>query len=75
VLFFGQVGNLRRKWAGVILVAGILAAIAMGATLGIQGPGFAQGVVSGVAPDPTLPKPFRVYRSLESYDDIEVPPD
>src|SRR6202044_646011 len=63
---------LRRKWAGVILVAGILAAIATAATVAPQMP----RAVSSVAPPyPTLPKPFRVYRSLEAYDDIEVPPD
>jgi len=70
------VGYLRRKWAGVILVAGILAAIAAAATVATQVPRVVSSGVSGVAPpDPTLPKPFRVYRSLESYDDIEVPPD
>ncbi len=62
---------MRRKWAGGILVAGILAAIATAATVATQVP----GVVQGMMPDPTLPKPFRVYRSLEAYDDIDVPPD
>jgi hypothetical protein len=61
------VGYLRRKWAGVILAAVILAAIAAAATVGSQD--------STPQRDPTLPRPFRVYRSLEAYDNIEVPPD
>ena len=28
----------------------------------------------GPPPDPSLPRPFRVYGSLEAYDNIEIPP-
>jgi hypothetical protein len=59
---------LRSKWAGIILVACILAAIATASTIATQ-------TTPGITADPTLPKPFRVYRSLEAYDDIDVPPD
>ena len=44
-----------------------VAALGLAATVSIQD--------SRSTPDPTLPRPFRVYRSLEAYDNIEVPPD
>ncbi len=61
------VGYWRQRSAGIVLIGCVLAAICAAAVIGLEGP--------RASADPTLPKPFRVYRSLESYDDIEVPPD
>ena len=58
---------LRQPWAGVVLAAGFLAAVGVAATVGIP--------AAAPVPDPTLPKPFRVYPSLEAYDNVEIPPD
>ncbi len=44
-----------------------VAALGLAATVNLQD--------SQVERDPTLPRPFRVYRSLEAYDNVEVPPD
>jgi hypothetical protein len=63
---------LRAAGVPVLFLSATFAAVlAMATTSGIT-PSIGH---DGAAVDPTLPRPFRVYRSLESYDDIEVPPD
>jgi len=80
------VGYWRQKRTGVALVALVTVAIgafAAAATIGAGSSGRRSSdqessgpESSGNAPpDPTLPRPFRVYRSLEAYDNVEVPPD
>jgi hypothetical protein len=62
---------LRQNRAEVALLAIALAAIAAVAAVAAQ----SSAAMPGIAPDPTLPRPFRVYGSLEAYDNIEIPPD
>ena len=60
-------GWLPKRWTGVALAAGLLAVAGTAATIAVE--------QSRSAIDPTLPRPFRVYRSLEAYDNVDVPPD
>ncbi|HVW07288.1 MAG TPA: DUF4159 domain-containing protein [Bryobacteraceae bacterium] len=60
---------MSRRWGVALATGALLAALAFAGTEYVSQP------VQPFQIDPTLPKAFRVYRSLEAYDNVDIPPD